>query len=170
MATIYMEEECLAPKTHLEVNYKGPDPFKAYKACVGIVRRIFEVETKDVWEREFRWDFSGDPREFLAKIFVVKGLDKFTKLIVEVFIHGHQPSNPNGVGDVKIKISGVLRITWPEKTFFHKTPIYKGLMWLYFQHFYKDVHKMYLELCRRNLERVKEAFLQLLKIAPQEAK
>ena len=163
MGKLVIEDDCLAPRAYYQIVYKGPDPLKAYRAMKGILRRVFLVVTKDIWEREFRWMPDSDPAEFFIRVFVTKDMDRFTFVRAEVVLHGWQPLTPGKSGGMRIKIGGILRTELPEDTFIQKTPIYKALMWLYFHYFYFKVRReVFLKRCREWLSEVRDTVMDLL--------
>lgn len=68
------------------------------------MRNTWEVESIGFWEREFRWDNTSDPNEFVIRCYIDKGIDKYTKVLIEVFIQGKQPVDPTKQG-VNRKVS-----------------------------------------------------------------
>ena len=171
MGKIVFKTECLAPNRHLTLNYKGLNPFQAYNATPGFLKKIWEVESKDYWERDFRYDATGDPRTFYLRAFVERGIDKYTKALIEVILEGKQPVDPNKPGTVEIKMGGDLTTSFGGGNFFSdsKNPIYKGLINLYMRTFYKKVRESYLdEFCKRRLHTMKAMMQEVMGISPSE--
>ncbi len=169
MATITMEDDCLAPDLQIVINYKGLNPIIAYQKLKRAMRDTWEVEAKDYWEREFRWDASGDPREFIVKAYVVKNMDKFSRVVVEIFVQGHQPSDPSKPGDAEIRIGGYLKSRFGGRGVIDdaRNPIYKALIWMYNRYFYYEQRRYYLhEWCYKKLHKIKEIYQKILNIAP----
>ena len=169
MASITFEDDCLAPDTQIVIRYKGPNPFKAYQKLVSFMREIWEVEAVAYWEREFRWDASSDPHEFVAKSYVSRGIDAFSRVIIEVFMQGLQPSDPNKEGTVEIRIGGRLITRFGGGSIFEdaRNPLYKAFIWFYIKFFYQKQRQYYLkEWCYNRLQRLKKAYQELLNIKP----
>jgi len=163
--TLRIEDDCLAPAPKLKIDYTGPDPFKVCKHIRPLLITIFEIEPKDVWERDFRWDISTEPHAFFIRSYADKGLDARTKIFAEVTVQGTQPSDPRKDGKVTILIGGKLRTEYKLDTAFKRSPIYSGitrlgglaevggLVWLYHRLFYEDVRRNYIKYqCNRRLE------------------
>ncbi|MBS3052766.1 MAG: hypothetical protein J4428_05345 [Candidatus Aenigmarchaeota archaeon] len=169
MAKIVMQDDCLAPDLQITLNFKGPNPIIAYQKLKRAMRDVWEVEAKDYWEREFRWDTSGDPREFLVKAYVVKMLDRFSRVIIEIYVHGHQPSDPSKSGDVEVRIGGYLKTEFGGKGIIDdaRNPLYKGLLWMYNKYFYWGQRRYYLhEWCYKKLHKFRDIYQKILNISP----
>jgi len=169
MVSIVMEDDCLAPETYIVIKYNGRNPFAAYCNLKKFLREIWEVEAKDYWEREFRWDNSEDPHGFFVKAYVVKGLDRFTKVIIEVVMQGVQPSDQTKPGSVEIKIGGVLRTEFGGGNVLEdaRNPFFRAITWFYVRYFYWKQRRFYLrEWCYNRIQRLKRAFQELLNITP----
>ncbi|MEM5781738.1 MAG: hypothetical protein QXD43_00900 [Candidatus Aenigmatarchaeota archaeon] len=164
MAVWIFEDDCLSPERTIFIEYSGPDPFKACRALRGMLERIFEVEAIDLWERDFRWDTSSDPRGFYMRMYVSKGIDARTRMMIEVIMEGSQPSDPKKTGKLKISISGRLRTQYDLKSFLQKLPIYKFFVWLYHKLFYEDVKRSYIHLCNKLIDQLNYELRELLKL------
>lgn len=162
MAVWVLEDDCLAPSARLIVNYVGPNPFRVYKKTRALLREIFEVESKDLWERDFRWDESGDPRGFYVRVYVDKGMDDKSGVFCEVILEGKQPSDPTKEGKLKITINARLVTRWNLDTAFKQLPFYRGLIWIYMRSLYRDVRRNYLLRCNRMLEELWTEFRKFL--------
>lgn len=163
--TLRIEDDCLAPYPMLTVNYKGPNPFKVCKEVKELLIKIFEIEPKDVWERDFRWDISTEPHAFFIRMYADKGVDARTTIFAEVTMQGVQPSDPNKDGKITILIGGRMTTQYRLDSAFKRSPIYSGitklgglaefggLIWLYHRLFYEDVRRNYIRnQCNRRLE------------------
>ena len=148
------EDDCLAPRRRLKVEYTGPNPFKVYLTLKPKLRRIFQVETVGIWERDFRWDTTSDPRSFYIRVYVDKGLDQFSRMFVEITMQGEQPSDPNKSGKLTIYIGGRIRTNYELQTIFQRSPVYKAIRWLYHMIFYNKVRRTYIRLCTEMIERL----------------
>lgn len=149
------EDDCLAPRDKIEIKYKGTDPLKAWRGLSEKLISIFESSSTNLFERDYRWDASSDPRYFFIRTYIRKKWAE-TAIYVEVILEGLQPSDPSKEGEISIKIGGVMRSEFELDTVFKRLPIYKGLLWLYFKIFYGDVRRGYLQFCQRGIDRLSE--------------
>ena len=165
------EDDCLAPKEYHEIVYTGPDPLKVYRPIKGLIRRVFVVESKDIWEREFRWMPDSDPAEFFIRIFAKKTFDMFTTMYIEIVLHGWQPLTPNKIGSLRMKMGGTIKTELPQDTFLQRTPIYRALMWMYFYYFYfKTRREHHLRYCKEKLDIFRNEIMKILGIGQVEEK
>jgi len=164
-----LEDDCLAPQATVKYEYTGPNPLKFYLQLKSICKGIFEIESKDYYEKEFRWDNSEDPHEFVAKVYIKKGMDAFSTIFFEIYIQGWQPTDPTKDGKIKIEIGAKLRTATPENDdiWLHHTTFYKGLRYFYFKWFYNDIRRGYMKMCRWNyLEKFIKELQRILGISP----
>jgi len=164
-----MEDDCLVPYGQLIIKYKGPNPFRVVQRTPKFMRDIWEVEAVGYWERDFRYNPDEDPRGFLQKSVVEKGMDRFSKVVIEVIIQGKQPSDPNKEGVVEIKIGGILKTTFGGDTVFDdiRNPLIRQMYWFYEKFFHRKRRMQYLDdWCRQRLELLKRQYQELLKITP----
>jgi hypothetical protein len=152
-----LEDDCLAPSAKIQISYNGQNPIKLYKETKAMITRIFEVSSKDVWERDYRWDSSEDPRSFFIRLYVDKGLDSRSKLLIEIIFQGKQPSDPNKIGSMTVTINGRLKTQYEINT-----PIYKTFFWFYNYFFYASVRRGYLKLCNNWIDRLWREFRAFL--------
>ncbi|HDJ96468.1 MAG TPA: hypothetical protein ENG45_00145 [Candidatus Aenigmarchaeota archaeon] len=166
MVKMILEDDCLAPKPQIEINYKGPNPFKAYLITSNQLKRILGVRGKDIWEREFRWDLTGDPRGFFVKIYAKKKFDGRTAAFIEITFLGHQPTDPKKVGDLTIKISGKLKTNFGGSTIFThpKNPFYRFLINIYFSMFYAKVRRGFIKRCEGYIMKLRQKYMEVLGI------
>src|SRR3972149_11282947 len=108
MPNLIIQDDCFAPYGKMELKYKGPNPFDVYRKTTPIVMEIFEREEKDVWERDFRWDTTDDPRSFFVRMIANKGFDLHSTIRVELVFQGKQPSDPTKEGQMTIGFYGRL--------------------------------------------------------------
>jgi hypothetical protein len=153
-----IEDDCLAPFGKIKIEFRGKNPYALCQKTKSILQRIFEIESKDYWEKDFRWDMSSDPRTFYIRIYVNKGVDFRSKIFAEVIFQGSQPSDPNKEGAMVIFIGAKLMTEYNLKTRFQQLPFYRGLLKLYNFMFYNNVRRGYLNICNEWLERVNKDF------------
>jgi hypothetical protein len=152
------EDDCLAPQGRIKIEYRGKNPFGIVQKAGGILRRIFEVEAKDFWERDFRWDSSSDPRSFFVRNYLKKGIDFRSSVLAEIVFQGNQPADPEKEGVVVIYIGAQLTTEYNLVTRIQKLPFYRGLLRIYNFAFYNKVRRNYLVLCNDWLARVNREF------------
>lgn len=152
------EDDCLAPQGRIKIEYRGKNPFGLILKTKGILQKIFEVETKDYWERDFRWDTTGDPRSFYVRIYVNKGIDSRSKIFTEVVFQGLQPTDPSKDGTLIIFIGAKLLTEFTFSTPIQKTFLYRGIVKMYNFAFYNRVRKGYIDLCNDWLTRLNREF------------
>ena len=163
MPKLVMQDDCFAPYGKMELKYKGPDPFGIYKKAHMIIREVFELEDKDVWERDFRWDTTEEPRSFFVRIIANRGFDIHSDIKVEFVFQGVQPSDPTKEGHVTIVFYPRLNTNFNLDTFFKQLPIYMGFLRIYNFFFYNRVRRNYLKLCREYTQRIIQAFREVMK-------
>jgi len=162
MPKLIIQDDCFAPYGKMELKVRGPNPFDIYKKTTQLVMDIFELEEKDVWERDFRWDTTGDPRSFFVRIIANKSLDLVSKIRVEIVFQGKQPSDPTKEGTINIGYYGRLVTEFSLNTYFRKLPIYQGFLRLYNFFFYNSVRRNYLKICREQTQRLMVAHRELV--------
>ncbi|MBI2542646.1 MAG: hypothetical protein HYW24_00450 [Candidatus Aenigmarchaeota archaeon] len=162
-----LEDDCLAPDRQLRIDFKGPNPFKVYGSVGTFLRNIFDVRGKDVWEREFRWDITSEPREFFSRFIVKKSYDYWSVVYAEVIMQGKQPSDPNKDGEMTVLLRSILRTESPENTILEMSSISKAMRWLYFRTLYNDVRRNLIEECRIKTTDLAGAIQKTLGIAPE---
>ena len=167
MATWVLEDDCLAPERVIRIDFKGPNPFKLYQSVPQFLRAIFDVRGKDIYEKEFRWDNTTEPRWFFSRFIVRKGYDIWSTVWAEVTMQGNQPTDPNKDGDVFVLLTGKLLTRSPENTPWARSTLYKSVRWLYFRTLYNDVRRNYMEECRIKLTDLKRTIERTLGIAPE---
>ncbi len=150
MVSWVLEDDCLAPEAKVKIDYRGPDPFKFYHKLKPLCRGIFEVESKDYWEKEFRFDNTGEMHGFEIKVFIKRALDAFSTIYVEIYIQGDQPADPTKDGWMRVEVGAKLRTESPYDTWIQRSSFYKAMRYFYFKVFYSDVRRGYLKMCRWN--------------------
>ncbi|MFH8080291.1 MAG: hypothetical protein QXO84_00190 [Candidatus Aenigmatarchaeota archaeon] len=170
MAVIKIEDDCLAPDLQIVLRYKGPNPYGAYPKIKKLMREIWEVESISFWEREFRWDATDGG--FLIKCYIERGIDKYTRVLIEVFLQGSQPSDPNGEGNLEIRIGGYLTSTFGGSSIIDdaKNPLFRLMFWIYYRYFYKNQRSKYLnDWCINRIQKLKTSIQKILNILPPQS-
>lgn len=144
-----IEEEVLVPAGAISIEFKGKNPFRIYHRLGGILQTIFHGRGKNIFERSFKWDITGDPIDFFVETwFDDSRFDRFTNYRVRVRVHGQQPSdpeNPNGV--CKIEIKPFLETTYRFGNAFERM-IGIGFIWLYHRLMYNNVRRRYIQIIK----------------------
>jgi hypothetical protein len=159
-----LEDDCLVPGRQIKIEYKGKNPFLAYQAAIGIFTDVFQVDSTDCYERDFKWDTTSDPRGFYARFIVEKKLDAKSRIFFEIIMQGKQPSSPEKEGEVVILMSGKLNTSYDLDTPFQQSAFYRSLLWLYNFFFYFRVRRNYIKFCEEGLFKLRDAYMSLLKL------
>jgi len=151
-----MVDDVLAPKGALVYEYYGKNPFSIYFGLGGILQSIFHVRGKDIFEDEFRWDTTADPRPFFFVIRVGKGVDRFTDGFVKIKVFGAQPTNPTKEGKMLIEIA-----SWIESDFFGPLTglqrlIIQPFVWIYNHTLYYKVRRQHIHFFQEGIEQLQE--------------
>ena len=166
MAKAVMEDDCLAPEGNLRIDFKGSNPFRFYGEIVAILRDVLEIRSMHVWERDFRWDISVEPRKFFYKVVARKPYDNWTDGWFEFTFQGTQPSDLTKDGEMVIFVTSKIRTAMPENTIWQRSPLYKSLRWLYFRTFYNDARRILINKCLGETGRLVERIQTVLHILP----
>ena len=158
------EDDCQAPQAKIKIEYRGKNPFSMVQRIKPILQRIFEIETKDYWERDFRWDITSDPRSFYVRVYANKGLDFRSGILGEIIFQGYQPSDPNKDGSLVIFISAKLKTEFSFVGKFQNLAFYRGLIKIYNFMFYNKVRRGYIVYCNDLLVRVNRDVRQALSL------
>jgi hypothetical protein len=160
-----IRDEIPAPREYIQLDYKGPNPMAVYHRMDQLLKTIWEVKGTNMFEPDFRWDMTADPRPFFIHLFVDKGMDKLTNFRVDIKMQGSQPTDPTKDGVLRIEIHG-----WIETKFdgFLGNPINKILFPLFFfpymVGYYQPRRRRYLEWHKRRIDRLVDEIRTTLKI------
>ena len=159
-----LEDDCLAPRARIEITYKGKNPLKVLSGLTERLIANFETSSANIYERDYRWDTSSDPRRFFIRIYARRKWDLRNTMMVEIIFEGLQPSDPSKDGEITIKIGGIMKTEFELDTAFKKLPIYKALLWLYCRLFYADVRRGYLKFCQTRIDKFADELRKTLEI------
>jgi hypothetical protein len=155
MAYWTFEDDCFTPEREIKLEYTGPNVFVRFHNVIRpLLERNFEVEAIDLWERDFRYDLSGDPHTFFIRYQIDKGLDANSRILFEVVVQGKQPVDSKKDGRITILISGRLRTGYNLDTAFKKTPLYKGMKWVVHRTLYNEIRRGYFRVCSEFVEKL----------------
>lgn len=156
-----LRDNVLAPREEIVLNYSGPNPFLAY----GVLRRAFDIRlkirAKDIFEDDFRWDITVDPRDFYVKIRIRKSYDNFSKGWIYIELRGSQPTDPKKVGKLTVKFMGFLETIWKIDGW---KKIFLPFLYIYHVTFYNKQRRRYLNELKRFVSILEEEIRRNLKI------
>ncbi len=147
---LLIENQCLTYRPKVVFSFSGPNPQKAYEKFLKIVVDDIKIPRQNIQEKYMKWDRSGPTETFRADWEVVKDLDKFSYMFLEVSMKGKvKPSKEFGKeGDVTITMQGIIRTEYPQDTMWERSFIYEILRSFYHKVFYADDVKRYVSDCR----------------------
>jgi len=147
-----IEDDVLAPKGKIVVEYRGPNPFAFYSKISGLLQSIFQARGVHYFEDEFRWDTVNDPRQFLLRMHLDKPIDRFTHGQVHLKIIGEQPVDPKKTGAMFVEIGSNILTGFPAETPFERL-IIVPFLWLYNMTFYNKVRRRYIQVYKAGVEK-----------------
>jgi hypothetical protein len=168
MVSITYEDDCLPGKIYLNLHYEGKNPIGVYDRVKGLMKKVWEVESKDWWERLFRYDKTDGG--FHITMFIEKGLDLQTTLYIEIQMQGNQPLDGSD-GWVDINFGGVLKTRFGGNSVLAdmRNPIYRLLVRLYNLWFYDDRRRWYIKhWCNEKLYDFRRYLQEALNIRPEQ--
>ncbi|MCS7123676.1 MAG: hypothetical protein RMJ17_03870 [Candidatus Aenigmarchaeota archaeon] len=155
MAVIRFEDDCMEPTAKLKIEYRGPNPFEAYKRVLELLKVKLGISENEIFERDFRWDNTSDEKSgFFIRVYVMKKHDIRTHTFIELIFEGSQPRDVNKTGDLSISIITKLVTNYFLDTPIEKTIFYKLLLKFYHNNFYKNVRERFFEECRTLSEKI----------------
>lgn len=167
-----IRDEIPAPREFIQIEYRGPNPLKVYHALNQLLRTLWEIKGTQLYEPDFRWDITTDPRPFFIQVFAERKMDKFTEWRVDIKMQGSQPTDPTKDGVLRIEIHG-----WITTEFKTDSPLNKILFpifyWPYHVAYYAPRRRKYIEWHRRRIDKLADEIRTILEIpskpSPQEA-
>ena len=152
-AKMLLEERCLTYRPRIEFSYTGPNPDKAYPKLIDILTRSLNVPRENIQEKNFVWDRSKPEEKFTAAFEVIKDMDKFSYIYLEITMRGTvRPSKEFGKeGTVSFDIQGILRTEYPQDTLWERSFVYEMFRTFYHRVFYDEKRQKWLMECRDNI-------------------
>ena len=157
-------DDVLSPNDKLMIEYKGPNPFKLYGKVNALMQVIFHGRGKNVSEEKFKWDITGDPKDFYSFFrWIDDKFDKFTKPEYSILGLGRQPSDPNAPNgaiyiEIKAKLTTEYKFGPKERDI---SSIEKALatsfIWTYHRLLYSAVRRRYLQIMKERTYKFAEA-------------
>lgn len=169
MSSYIIQDDVLAPRHELIIEYTGPNPFGIYPQIDPLMRLIFEAKGTHMFEPKFQWDTTEDPRPFFIQTYVQKAFDRFTKFKVAITLQGKQPTDKTKSGKMTLVISGRLFTEFNTdnpvtKIFF--TPFF----YLYSIAYYNKIRRQYIQWVRDNIYKLENQIRDRLNIPQSETK
>lgn len=172
MADYVIQDDVLAPKGVITIEYYGPNPFAIYPRIPGLLQRLYEARGVHYYEDEFRWDIAGDPNVFFILCHLDKGLDKWTRGFVYLKIWGAQPVDPNTpTGRLKIEINVIIRTEYPivsgtldKKLLGIPHFIVMPFIILYHWFWYNNIRRQYMRRYKERTERLETELRRTLNL------
>lgn len=158
MPKLTMVEDLFSPNESIVINFSGSNPFNACQLVKPLMERVMQVESKDTYERVFKWDITADPRSFYNFWTTNKEEDKWSKILVKVTIQGKQHTQTKK-GNVRIEISGFL-----ETSYEYSNPFQKWFWYLYNRMFYFKRRRQYMERGREYMFMIRDEIFREMKI------
>jgi len=152
-AKMLLEERCLTYRPRIEFSYTGPNPDKAYPKLIDILTRSLNVPRENIQEKNFVWDRSKPEEKFTAAFEVIKDMDKFSYIYLDITMRGTiKPSKEFGKeGTVSFSIEGILRTEYPQDTLWERSFVYEMFRTFYHRVFYDEKRQKWLMECRDNI-------------------
>lgn len=169
-----IRDEIPAPREFIQIEYRGPNPLKVYHALNQLLRTLWEIKGTQMFEPDFRWDITTDPRPFFIQVFAERKMpqDKYTDWRVDIKMQGSQPTDPTKDGVLRIEIHGWIETKFPTDNPFNKI-LFPIFFWPYHVAFYAKQRRRYLEWHRRRIDKLVDEIRTMLNIpskpSPQEA-
>jgi len=176
-AKLVIHDDCLSPafgsplpgRPFISLTYTGPNPQKVYHQIKKLYSTIFKAEEKEIQEKEFSWDRSKPEEIFSIKFEMVKDLDTFSSMGVDVELSGNaKPSKEfEKEGNVKIKIEAWIRTEYPQDTLWQRSLFYEMFRVFYDRIIYKDTRQKYKERCVELVNHFQSELKSFLNLLPR---
>jgi hypothetical protein len=123
-----------------------------------LLQVVFHGRGKNVFEYKFKWDVTGDPRDFY---FVLRyediKFDRFTLYNITITAIGKQPSDPNNPeGMLYMEIKGRIETEYKFKSLPEKA-VAMPFIWLYHRLLYNNVRRRYMQILKERIYKVDDA-------------
>jgi len=166
---LLIHDYCLFPVPYATFNYAGPNPQNAYEYLKKVFITIFNVDEREIQEREFRWDRVGGEDVFHVRWEIIKDLDTFSFLHVVVALDGRaKPSKEVGKeGTARVRIEGRIRTEYPQETIWQRSLLYEMFRVFYHKVIYDTTRKRYIQECRAQLGRFSEELRGFFNLLPR---
>lgn len=159
MADSYtITDDVLAPDDKIRIDFNGANPFRIYGMLPKLLQTVFHGRGKNVFEYKFKWDVTGDPREFYFVVhYEDMKFDKFTRYEMTFTTIGKQPSDPNSPdGMFYMELKGKIITEYKFKSLAEKA-IAMTFIWLYHRLIYSKVRRRYMQILKERIYQVADA-------------
>jgi len=155
MVILRYEDDCIEPTAKVKVEYKGPNPFEAYKKVLELLKVKLNISDDEIFERDFRWDSTSDEKSgFFIRIYIMKNLDTHTHTFIEIIFNGDQPRDIKKPGSLTISVITKLVTQYALDTPLERTVFFKNLLNFYYNNFYKKIRENYFKDCRELSDKI----------------
>lgn len=147
---LLLEDRCLTYRPKLEFSYSGPNPDKAYPKLIDILTTSMGIPRENIQEKGFKWDRSKPEEKFSVSFEVIKDIDKFSYMYIEISMKGNvSPSKEFGKeGNISMSLEGMIRTEYPQDTLWEQSFFYEMFRTFYHKIFYKEKRYQYIVECR----------------------
>lgn len=142
MGKIVITDECLVPRRHVWINYKGPDPIGFLKGLRTNLRFLFDVSSTRCMEKKLLWDYTGDPIRFYDEWKVRKEFSRFSTMWITLRALGYVSKGKKD-GDFSLEFYGEIKTVFDSVNWLTK---YVWIMYNYM--FYNKMREKYTDMCR----------------------
>jgi hypothetical protein len=165
-AKLMLEDRCLTMRPTMEFSYSGPNPDKAYPKLIDILTTNLNIPRENIQEKNFKWDRSKPDESFGASFEVMKDLDKFSYMYLDITVRGSmKPSKEFGKeGTVRFKIGGMIRTEYPQDTLWERSFIYEMLRTMWHRVFYSNRRYKWLAECRDSMLLIQDELKQFFNL------
>lgn len=158
MPSISIVDDILAPQDKIVLTFSGENPFSVCKIIRPLLQRVLQVESKDTYERVFKWDSTVNPRSFYNIWTTNKEEDRWTVYAIKIVIQGTEDINTKK-GSVTIELSGWLRTTYEYSNFLQRA------LWLFYNRvFYYKNRREYMIRGKEYLFKLRDEIMETLKM------
>ncbi|MCD6557510.1 MAG: hypothetical protein J7K31_00555 [Candidatus Aenigmarchaeota archaeon] len=149
-----IQDFVLAPDEKILLIFKGKDPYKMVETMKLNIKNIYQVPGKDIKTLNFKWDNTGEVREFFVKWIISPKKDKWTKAYVPFIIQGTVNAK-TGLGDFTF-----IMFPWITTIYTYTNALQKALWWFYNRYFYYKQRRAYIEEERKLAFQFRDAVLE----------
>lgn len=158
MPKLMLVDDLFTPSDAIVINYSGSNTFKATQIIKPLMEKIVQVESKDTFERIFKWDITNDPRAFYDFWHCIKEEDKWTSILIKVTLQGTQHTQTRK-GNLRIEMTGFLQTNYEYSNSLQK------LFWMFYNKtFYYKRRRQYLERGKEYVYAIRDELYRELKI------
>ena len=162
MPRINIIDDIMAPSDVIRINFRGAYPFKVVTMVPTMLRDVMKITGVDLYERDIRWDFNVDPRDFYGYWIGKRKEDRWSTTFVIVIVQGAQ-SSKDKTGWVNIIIKGNVQTKYEYTNFMQKS-----FWWFYNLMFYFKQRRAYIEFAKDNIFKMRDILTRALGVPREE--